>query len=190
MMNLFRKDSPRLDGANYDSWKEKMKTHLLCMGSGYWLLTKSEKTIVKEQKIEECSKEERDLFMCDMRDREALLSTLPENEYSQVKSLETSHKIWKALESFFEGDTHTKRVRLQNWICAFQDANMMGDESVRSYIGRILEIIAGIKAYGGTKEEDEVVWKILKTLTPPFRQVAQMIQLLIVGYNYPIMCCP
>ena len=51
--------------------------------------------------------------MCNMREGEALLSSLPKNEYNQVKSLETSHEIWKALESIFEGDDHTKRMRLQ-----------------------------------------------------------------------------
>ena len=53
MVNMFRKDNLRFDGANYDSWKEKMKTHLLCMGLGYWLLTKSKKEIVEESKQEE-----------------------------------------------------------------------------------------------------------------------------------------
>ena len=102
-----------------------MKTYLLCMGLGYWILTKSEKKIIEEEKIEGCSEEERDLFMCNMRTREELLLALPENEYNQIKSLETSYKIWAALESTFEGDTHAKRIRLQNWICAFQDAKMM-----------------------------------------------------------------
>lgn len=141
-------------------------------------MIKSEKKIVKEE-LEECSEVERDLFMCNMRAREALLSALPENEYSQVKSLQTSHEIWKALESTFEGDIHAKRIRLLNWIYAFQKAKMMEDEYVRSHIARISKIVAGIRSHGGTKEEDEAVWKILKILTPPFKQVAQMIQLLI-----------
>ena len=64
-------------------------------------------------------------------------------------------------------------MRLQNWICAFQDAKMMEDESIRSYGGRISYIFVGIKTCGGTKEENEVIWKILKSLTPPFKKVAQ-----------------
>ena len=51
----------------------------------------------------------------------------------------------------------------------FQDAKMMEDKSVKTNIGRILEITIGIKSQGGTKEDDEVIWKILKTLTPPFK---------------------
>ena len=114
------------------------------MGPWYWLFTKVEKAIVEENKLKNCTKEERDLFMCNIRDREALLSTLPENEYNQVKLLKTSHEIWKALESNYKGDKHAKRVRLQNWICAFQDAKMMEDEYVRSYVGRISKIVVGI----------------------------------------------
>ena len=120
MENIFRNNSPIFDGANYDSWKEKMKTHLLCMGLVYWILTKSRKKIIEEAKLEGCSEEEINLFMCKMRARESLLTTLLEND-SQVKSLVTSYKNWKLLKSTFEGDDHAKRMRLQNWICAFQD---------------------------------------------------------------------
>ena len=70
--------------------------------------------------------------MCNIREREEILSSLPKSECSQVKLLKTSHKIWKALEANYEGDTHAKRVRLQNLICAFQDARMMEDEFVKN----------------------------------------------------------
>ena len=127
------------------------------------------KTIIEEKDLEICTEEKRDFFMCDMRAREALLTTLLEIEYNQVKSLVTSHLIWKVLETSFEGDAHSKKLRLQSWICVFQDAKMMEDEYVRTYIGRISEITIGIKSQGGSKEDDEVIWKILKTLTPPFK---------------------
>lgn len=45
-------------------------------------LTKHNKKIVEESKLQGCSEEERDLFMYNMRAREALQITLPENEYS------------------------------------------------------------------------------------------------------------
>lgn len=72
MENIFRKNSARFDGGNYDSWKENTKTHLLCMGLGYWILTKGKKKIVEESNLEDCSEEERDMFMGNMREREAL----------------------------------------------------------------------------------------------------------------------
>ena len=130
-----------------------MKTHLLCMGPGYWILTKLEKTIIAEKDLETCTEEQMELFMCDMRAREALLSALPKIEYNQVKSLITSHMIWKALENGFEGDGHSKKLRLQSWICAFQDAKMMEDESIRTFVGTISEINTSIRSQGGTKED-------------------------------------
>ena len=84
--------------------------------------------------------------MCDMGAREALLIALPKIEYNQVKSLATSHLIWKALENSFEGDAHSKKLRLKSWICAFKDDKMMEDESLRTYIGRISKITTGIKS--------------------------------------------
>ena len=89
-MENFRNKSLKFDGINYDSWKEKMKTHLLCMGSGYWLIIKTRKIVIKEKKIENYNEEEREIFMCDMREREIILSTLLENIYNQVKTLITS----------------------------------------------------------------------------------------------------
>ena len=91
-----------------------------------------EKIIIVESALENCIEKEREIFMCDMRAREALLSALPKIEYNLVKSLNTSHDIWKALENSFEVDEHSKQLRLQSWICAFQDAKMMEDESIRT----------------------------------------------------------
>ena len=46
-----------------------MNTHILCMGLGYWLLTKAEKTIVEENDLENFIEEQRDLLMCNIRAR-------------------------------------------------------------------------------------------------------------------------
>ena len=51
---------------------------------------------------------------------------------------------------------------------------MMEDESVRSYVGRISKIVAEITFNDGKKSDDEVIWKILKNLTMPFKTLAQM----------------
>ena len=149
------------------------------MGPGYWLVTKVSKEITDEDNLEICTEEQREVSICNIREREAILSFLTESEYSPVELIKTSHEIQKTLEANYEGDTHAKRVRLQNLNCAFQDARMMEDESLRSYIGRIFEIVVGITSLGGEKYDDEVIQKILKSLTPPFKTITQMIQLMI-----------
>ena len=95
--------------------------------------------------------------MCNMISREALLIDLPENDYSRVKYLRLLVKIKKALEYTFEDDKHARNLRLQNWVCLFQEAKMMEDESIRSYFCRIPEIVSGIKACNRKKDGDEIV---------------------------------
>ena len=56
---MFRKESPRFDGTNYDRQKDKMKTHLLYMGPGCWLVTKTSKNIADEDNLETCTEEQR-----------------------------------------------------------------------------------------------------------------------------------
>ena len=59
MVKMFRKESLKFDGTNFNSWKDKMKTHLLCMGLGYWLVTKVSKDIMEEDDLESCFEEKR-----------------------------------------------------------------------------------------------------------------------------------
>ena len=70
-----------------------MKTHVLCMGQGYCLVTKASKTIVKEDNLETYTEEQRELFMCNIREREAILLALLESEYNQVKLLKSVGNI-------------------------------------------------------------------------------------------------
>jgi hypothetical protein len=43
MASHIRKDSMKFDGTNYDSWKEKIKSHFLFMGPRCWLISKNAK---------------------------------------------------------------------------------------------------------------------------------------------------
>ena len=113
--------------------------------------------MIEEDNLEECDEGQKDIFMYNMLAREELLSTLSKTKFSQVKTLRLSHEVWIALKNIFEGDNHARKFRLKNWICLFEDAKMMEDESIRIYVGRISEITTGIRSQGGTKEDDEVI---------------------------------
>ena len=63
MKILFRKENMKFYGTNYDNQKDKMKTHLLCIGLGYWLVAKVSKDIVEEDNLESCTKEQREVSM-------------------------------------------------------------------------------------------------------------------------------
>ena len=121
--------------------------------------------------------------MCNIRARKAILLALPKSEYSQVKLLKSSHKIWKTLKANYEGDTYLKRNRIKYLHCEFQDNRMMEDESIRCYIGRISNIVARIGSCEGTKSNDEIIWQILKSMRLHFKIVTSLIQNpIIVAY--------
>ena len=117
--------------------------------------------------------------MYDMREKEVILSAFPENDYNWKKIVITTNKVWEALEVLSKGDKHSMTVKLQNWVCLFQEDKILEDELVRTCVGRIFQIVVGIKGCGGKKDDDKIIWKILKTLTPPFKQVAMMISQVI-----------
>lgn len=46
---------------------------------------------------------------------------------------------------------------------------MNEDERIRAYLQRVIEVVVGIKNCGGTSDEEEVIAKILKSLTPAYK---------------------
>ena len=87
-----------------------MKKHFLYIDLGYWLITKIEKTVIEEDKLENYIEVKREICMCDMRAREENLLDLLENDYNQKKIVITANKVWEALEAIYEGDKNVKRI--------------------------------------------------------------------------------
>jgi hypothetical protein len=65
-----------------------------------------------------------------MLTREALLSSLPETKYGEVKFFRLSNEIWNGLQITFEGDKHSKKDKIWSWIFLFQDVKMFEDETL------------------------------------------------------------
>jgi len=83
MYATFPKERLKLDEVSYDIWKENVKTHFLCMGLCYWLITKILKDVMEENKLEGCDEAQKDVFMFNMSSSEALLSTPLETKFSR-----------------------------------------------------------------------------------------------------------
>ena len=61
-MITYRKNNPKFDGYNYDSLKNKMRTHLICLGIDYWMITKNQVNIKIENELSSCTDEDRRVF--------------------------------------------------------------------------------------------------------------------------------
>lgn len=155
------------------------------MAIDYWLVTRDKNTLVKERDIESSFVEQKELFMFNIYAIEALITAVPESEFSEVKNLQLAHEIWIRLGAHFEGDQYVNKSKLQNWKGMFGSAKMQEDKTIRSYFHRIAEIIAGIKSCAETITKDEKVWKILKSLPPTYENnVIVVDEIIVVTPNF------
>lgn len=77
-MEYYRKDSPKFYPENFDSWKNKMRTHLFCLGIDYWLITRNKVAIKTKDELTIATEDEKKIFSLNMITREALINALSE----------------------------------------------------------------------------------------------------------------
>lgn len=56
-----------------------MRTHFLCMGIDYWLVTRDRKTMIEEKEMGTCNVEQKEIFIFNMYAREVVITTLPKS---------------------------------------------------------------------------------------------------------------
>lgn len=71
--------------------------------------------------------------------------------------LEIAHEIWVKLETFHEGDSHTKITKLQSLKGKYENLKMGEDGNITSYMQKVNELVCGIRCVGGYLEESEII---------------------------------
>lgn len=72
------------------------------------------------------------------------------------------------LRNIYEGDKKIQQFKLQNLKNRFQNSRMFENETIDSYMHRVIEVVIGIKGVGKEMKYDEVVRKVLQTLPKYF----------------------
>lgn len=106
-----RNENPKLNGENYDNWKDKIKNHLVCTRIDYQIIEKPKKTLAEEKDISTYTTKEKVMFIYNMYSREALIFVLQKLEFFEVKVLHLTYVIWTRLEALYEGDNNAKKSR-------------------------------------------------------------------------------
>ncbi|GAU11617.1 hypothetical protein TSUD_346090 [Trifolium subterraneum] len=157
---------PILNGKNYDTWCKQMK--LVFGFQDVWDLVQSgvepitdastdvEKTAFKELK---------------KKDYKALLiihqCVSPDN-FERVDDALSSKEAWDNLEKAYGGATKVKKVRLQTYKRQFELLQMEEKESVGDFVTRVTKLVNLMKGCEETMNDQFVVEKILRSLTPRF----------------------
>ncbi|XP_050875937.1 uncharacterized protein LOC127079600 [Lathyrus oleraceus] len=149
---------PILDSKNYDKWAKQMR-----------VLFGAEATdIQRATHKEEKKKDYKALFL--------IHSCVDNDNFEKVGDCESAKQAWEILEKAYDGAVKAKVIRLQTYKRQFELTQMEDKETINDYITRITRLINQIKSYGETILEQNVVSKVLRSLTPRFDNIVVAIE--------------
>ncbi|GAU22960.1 hypothetical protein TSUD_247040 [Trifolium subterraneum] len=157
---------PILNGKNYDTWCKQMK--VVFGFQDVWDLVQggvepitdassdAEKATFKELK----KKDYKALFIIHQ-------CVNPDN-FKRVGDASSSKEAWDNLEKAYGDATKVKKVRLQTYKRQFELLQMEEKESVGDFVTRVTKLVNLMKGCGESMNDQSVVEKILRSLTPRF----------------------
>ena len=167
-------NQPILDSKNYDKWSKQMKVLfgyqevLEIINNGVTPLraeaTEAQKATFKEEK----KKDYKALFL--------IHSCVDGDNFEKVGDCESAKQAWEILEKAYAGAVKAKVVRLQTHKRQFELTQMEEKETINDYVTRITRLVNQIKSYGETVAEQNVVSKILRSLTSRFDNIVVAIE--------------
>ncbi|KAL2934986.1 capsid protein [Bienertia sinuspersici] len=95
--------------------------------------------------------------------------------FEKIAAAESSHKAWNILENIYKVNTRVKNVKLQHLKSEFESLKMKRSETASEYVDHVTSISNNMKALGYNILESEVVYKILRSMTPKYDTIICML---------------
>ncbi|XP_058784690.1 uncharacterized protein LOC131659529 [Vicia villosa] len=166
---------PILDSKNYDKWSKQMKVLfgyqevLDIVNNGVTPLGAEPTAALQATFREEKKKDYKALFL--------IHSTCVDGDnFEKVGDCESAKQAWLILEKAYAGAAKAKVVRLQTHKRQFELTQMEDKETINDYVTRITRLVNQIKSCGETILEQNVVSKILRSLTSRFDNIVVAIE--------------
>ncbi|XP_050885146.1 uncharacterized protein LOC127088269 [Lathyrus oleraceus] len=165
---------PILDSKNYDKWTKQMKVLfgyqevLEIFVNGVTQLGAKATDIQRATHNEEKKKDYKALFL--------IHSCVDKDNFEKVGDCESAKQAWEILEKAYAGAVKAKVVRLQTYKRQFELTQMEDKEMINDYITRIIRLVNQIKSCGETILEQNVVSKVLRSLTSRFDNIVVAIE--------------
>ncbi|GAV84908.1 UBN2 domain-containing protein [Cephalotus follicularis] len=156
------------NGDKYAFWSVNMKT--LFKLQDLWelveegFLDSDEATRLRENK----KKDAKALFF--------LQQAVHENIFPRIMGATSSKEAWFILQKEFQGDSKVITVKLQALRREFETAMMKDKELVQEFLSKLSTIVSQMRMYGETCNNQTIVAKVLRSLTPRFDHVVAAIE--------------
>ncbi|GAU38713.1 hypothetical protein TSUD_396410 [Trifolium subterraneum] len=96
--------------------------------------------------------------------------------FENIADATTSKDAWDILQKSYGGDAKAKKVKLQALKRQFELLEMKSYETIADYFTRVETLINQMKNCGSTLNEEEMVEKVLRTLTHKFDHIVVTIE--------------
>ncbi|CAH9132625.1 unnamed protein product [Cuscuta epithymum] len=162
---------PLFKGVNYHFWSLKMKT--LFKSQELWSMVEDGFVDDQPEEPDQALREKR------KKDAKALFliqQALDDAVFPRIAAASTSKEAWSILKQEYLGDKKVIMVRLQSLRREMENARMKDKESVQDYLSRITNIVQQMKSYGEDIKPQQVVSKVMRSLTPRYGQLVCAIE--------------
>ncbi|GAU51255.1 hypothetical protein TSUD_412480, partial [Trifolium subterraneum] len=162
----FPRNLPILNGKNYHTWCKQMTVVFGfqdvwdLVQSGVEPITDASSDVEKATFKELKKKDYKALFI--------IHQCVSPNNFEIVGDALLSKEAWDNLEKAYGGATKVKKVRLQTYKRQFELLQMEEKEIVGDFVTRVTKLVNLMKGCGETINDQSVVEKILRSLTPIF----------------------
>ncbi|GAU45892.1 hypothetical protein TSUD_24940 [Trifolium subterraneum] len=170
----FHANLPILDGKNWDTWVKQMKVIFIVQEADEQVntildplpanATEQQRTTFREA----LKKDSKALFL--------IHQCVDSKVFEKIADATTSKDAWDILQKSYGGDSKVKKVKLQALKRQFELLEMKNDEAVAEYFTRVETLTNQMKNCGSTLSEEEMVEKVLRTLTHKFDHIVVTIE--------------
>ncbi|KAK2440889.1 putative mitochondrial protein [Trifolium repens] len=88
--------------------------------------------------------------------------------FQKIENATSAKECWDILEKAHSGNEKLKQVRLQTWKRKFELLQMEANESIAEYFNKITNITNQMRSCGETCDNQSIVGKVMRTLSPKF----------------------
>ncbi|GAU17360.1 hypothetical protein TSUD_232360 [Trifolium subterraneum] len=170
----FHANLPILDGKNWDTWVKQMKVIFIVQEADEQV-----NTIVDPLPTNATKQQRTTLREAQKKDSKALFLShqcVDSKVFEKIADATTSKDAWDILHKSYGGDAKVKKVKLQALKRQFESLEMKNDEAVAEYFTRVETLTNQMKNCGSTLSEEEMVEKVLRTLTHKFDHIVVTIE--------------
>ena len=102
-------------------------------------------------------------FNANARAHYALLQALNDDDTSRVIHYKSAYEIWTHLLVTYEGTSQVKRAKIDLLRSQYENFTMQENESIDDMVTKFTKITNGLASLGDGIDNDQKVWKIMKT---------------------------